>query len=479
MRLMSRLLPALILLVLLTSGGYVSIRLLAGQDLGIGTPLPNTRFAPGAGQVYLGVSTHGLVDGVAQWDSAAGISGHPALYGRWTKPDGPFAPILTEMAQRPGVTPIVHWNLPFTGDRVGNGSRDFDIKAQAAAVKAFRKPVFVRLDWEMNADWYPGWNPPAVSPSVFVESWRHVVGLFAGVPNVAFVWAPNVFSVHGYQTSQWYPGDSYIDWIGLDAYPQSAPEQALLHGPGAMEDTAVFAEKHSKPVMLAEWAVNTPHPDSAQPIDLVFDWAARHPVVRALVYFDFNLSTKDFRLASHPIAAAEYRARTAGKPQFLLSVPGDTGNGGPSPTGPPDTYSPSPKPTSVPPSQVPTPSATPTPTSSGNTGLGAPQHLIGIQSYTSVALHWRPVPAATQYEIYRDGTRVTETTATSYIDTGLRSGRPYTWTVAAADVRGVPGDLSLPFIITPGRWGTHPKPCTFGPAHRPCRYPSEGPPLVP
>jgi hypothetical protein len=487
----NRLLLAILLAALLSSGGLVAIRLMAGPGQPIGTGLPDTRFAPRSGQIYLGVSTHGIMDGVDGWSRAAGISGHPALYGRWTKPNGAFSPILDEVSTRPGITPIVHWNLPFTGGRVSGGSRDPDIKAQAAAVKAYRKPVFVRLNWEMNATWYPGWNAPAVSPMQFVESWRHVVKLFADVPNVAFVWAPNVLDPHGYKTAQWYPGDDYVDWMGLDAYPQSAPATTLLNGAGGMEEQAKFAEQHNKPLMLAEWAVNSPHPDSADPINLVFDWAARHPVVRALVYFDFDLSSKDFRLATHPIAAAAFRARTVGKKNFLLSLTGETappttsgsprvtGTSSPTPTKSGDP-SPSPSPSPSPGhSSKPTPTPTATPPPQGNTGLDPPTHLIGTQDYTSVALGWRPVNTAARYEVYRDGNRIGETTGTRFEDTGLRNGVPHTWTVAAIDQRDVPGELSAPFKITPGRWGTHAHPCTYGPSHKPCRYPSEGPALIP
>lgn len=465
--------PAIAALLTLLVGGYATERaFLADSVQPTGTALPDARLAPRAGEVYLGVSTHGVGAGVDGWDQAAGISQHPALYGRWTTPNGPFAPILADTASRPGITPIVHWNLPFANGRVTDGSQDTYILAQVAAVKAYRNPVFVRLDWEMNTDFYPGWNAPGVSPGQYVASWRHVVKLFAGVPNVAFVWSPNVFTSGNHQVSEWYPGDAYVDWTGLDAYPQSAPSSALLNGPGAMDASASFAAQHRKPLMLAEWALNTPHPDGADPINMVFDWAARYPAVRALVYFDFNLPPKDFRLASHPIAAAAFRKRTVGHPNFLLTVPGSTSPAGTaSPSG-------SRPPTSTP-SAAPSTGPTDSPSPWGNTGLGSPTHLYGIQSYTSVMLHWRPVSGASGYEVYRGGVPVAQTPSISYNDTGLTSGTPYTWTVAALDIRSVPGAISEPFTITPGRWGTHDQPCTYGPGHRPCRYPSEGSPPVP
>jgi hypothetical protein len=275
--------------------------------------LPGTAFVPADGQTYLGVSTHLITTGVDAWDRAAGIGTRPALYGRWTTPDGPFAPILTEVATRPGVAPIIHWNLPMDNGQITSGSQDAYISSQAAAVAAYGKPVFVRLDWEMNANWYP--------------HWRHVVSLFAGVQNVTFVWAPNVNDYNGQSPMTWYPGDQYVGWVGLDAYPQSAPATHLLNDSGGMNEFARFAAAHNKPLMLAEWAPNTPHPDTADPINLVIDWAEQYPAtVKALVYFDFQVGTKDFRLASHPVGAATFRARTSNHCRYVLTLVASNGD---------------------------------------------------------------------------------------------------------------------------------------------------------
>jgi hypothetical protein len=403
------------------------------------------RFEPPNGQVYLGVSTHLITTGVDAWDRAAGVKTHPALYGRWTTPDGPFQPILDEVATRAGVTPIVHWNLPMDGGQITNGSRDAYIRTQVAAVKAYRKPVFVRLDWEMNAYWYTHWNLPAVTATQFIASWRHVVKLFANLTNVAFVWAPNIGEPSNEPMQRWYPGDGFVDWVGLDAYPQSEPASSLLGGRDNMNVFAQFAAAHHKPLMLAEWAPNLPHPDTPEPINLVFNWAAHYPrTVKALVYFDFVVGTRDFRLTSHPIGAAVFRKRTADHSHYLLSL---------------DAAAPS------------------TTTSTAPRSRGAPAsptQLIGIQSYTSVALSWRPSSNATSYAIQRDGDTVGNSNTTKYNDTGLANGVQHTWTVTARSPGGT-STPSAPFTITPGRWGTHDHPCTYGPNHKPCRYPSEGP----
>jgi hypothetical protein len=280
-------------------------------------PPRQPRFRPPDDTVYLGVSTDH-----ARLPSFAKASGRtrPALYGRWTTPGGPVQPVLDDAA-RSGLTPIVHWNLPMDGQQVTSGRRDGYLRAQAAAIRAYGRPVFVRPSWEFNTGVYPQWSPPAVPPEQYVASWRHVAEIFADVDNVAFVWCPGTWpSPDGRRAADWWPGDDVVDWVGLDAYPQSAPADYLLHGSDGMEDAAAFAVAHGKPLMLAEWAPDLPNPDTAEPVDLVLDWAEAHPVVQALVYFDFVVGSKDYRLSAHPVGAAAYRRRVADTSRYLDRV---------------------------------------------------------------------------------------------------------------------------------------------------------------
>lgn len=281
-------------------------------------------FTPPDGTVLLGVSTDFYR--LDAFDQVAGIAGHPAIYNRWTTPNGPLAPILDDARSRPGMAPMASWNLSLADGAVAAGQEDGYLWDQAAAVKAYGGPVFIRLDWEMNATWYPQWNPPAVTPPAFIAAWRHVYEVFksAGASNAAFVWCPTVWNgPDGVDDSAWYPGDDAVDWVGLDAYPQGASPDYLLHGPDGMDQMAEFAAAHGKPLMLAEWAPQLPKPDTAASVDLVLDWAARYPkTVKALVYFDFDNRDegKDFLLADHPVAAAELRRRTQSSPQYVTSL---------------------------------------------------------------------------------------------------------------------------------------------------------------
>ena len=290
----------------------------AGADVAVFPPVPRD------GSVYLGVSEPGGATSLATFDSDAGIS-QPAIYNKYVPADGSLIPALQTGAFDPGMTMMISWDVTFSGQAVTSGADDAYLAAQAAAVKAYAKPVFLRLDWEMNGSWYSNYSLPAVSPAAYIASWRYVRQAFAAVPNASFVWAPNVndtsFRGATHPTSEWYPGDDVVDWVGLDAYPQFSTPAWILNGTDGMNAMAAFAQAQRKPMMLSEWAPDLPNADTAASIDMVLGWASAWPqTVKALVYFDFDNHTGDFTLADHPVGATELRRLTADRTRFLTSV---------------------------------------------------------------------------------------------------------------------------------------------------------------
>jgi len=81
----------------------------------------------------------------------------------------------------------------------------------------------VRLNWELNGNWY---NHSSNRPSqpVFIQAWRQVVNsIRVHAPNVLFDYCVNsrVSQDGDWQTS--YPGDEYVDIVGLDFYDAWPP----------------------------------------------------------------------------------------------------------------------------------------------------------------------------------------------------------------------------------------------------------------
>jgi hypothetical protein len=290
--------------------------------------LATAKLEPPNGDVYIGVDSD--ANNLAGFDNAVGIP-QPAIVGGYTWPDGPLQSVIAPIeSASPNSVPMVSWNVPMTNDQITDGSEDAYIEAQAAAVKSYGKPVFIRPDWEMNATWSPGYDiTGGVSPAQYVASWQHIYKLFSGVTNAVFVWCPNSGDPTGQQASAWYPGDAYVDWIGLDSYPEFGSANGFLASPDGANDMANFAAEHGKPLMLAEWGPNTMtmFTDNSSTVELVFNWAKSFPnTVKAIVYFNYiaengsAMSSSDFLLRDHPNVAAEFRKELSGDTGYLHSV---------------------------------------------------------------------------------------------------------------------------------------------------------------
>jgi beta-mannanase len=275
----------------------------------------------------VGLSTPGIGTNFDEFLSAVRLR-RVALYNRWTEPNGSFDWILNEFAKRP-VTGMISWNLPGDGTQasIAQGAWDANIRARAAEARAYRKPLFIRLNWEMNDFWYPwsarsriGVARPGNAPFDYIAAWRHVVSLFNDVPNVTFVWCPNLLQPvptgSGLTDWSWYPGDRYVGWIGVDAYPGSASWDWIEGGTQGLNAFDSFARQHGKPLMIAEWGLSTTGTgDSTWWMTTFLSWMSAHPSVKAQLYFDYDNSTTEhanYRLAEFPLAAAAYGDAMAG-----------------------------------------------------------------------------------------------------------------------------------------------------------------------
>ncbi len=103
-----------------------------------------------------------------------------------------------------------------------NGTYDSYIRSFAEAAREWGHPFFLRFNWEMNGNWFP-WSEGVNGnrPGEYVAAWRHVHDIFTavGATNTTWVWCPNVDPGNKLQgLASLYPGDSYVDWTGLDGY---------------------------------------------------------------------------------------------------------------------------------------------------------------------------------------------------------------------------------------------------------------------
>ncbi|RYZ64538.1 MAG: hypothetical protein EOP09_15785, partial [Proteobacteria bacterium] len=101
--------------------------------------------------------------------------------------------------------------------------------------------------------WYPyseAYIDGKSSASDYVKAWRHIVDIFrkTGADNVAWVWSPSVVDVGSVPAWKYYPGDEYVDWIGVSFY-SSNNLNAL--------DSLYQTHSQRKPFFITEWATST------------------------------------------------------------------------------------------------------------------------------------------------------------------------------------------------------------------------------
>jgi mannan endo-1,4-beta-mannosidase len=168
---------------------------------------------------------------------------------------------------------------------VSSGETDSYLHQYAATVKAFRYPVILSFGQEMNGDWYP-WGYSGCAPSAFVAAWRHVVTVFraAGADNVTWLWDPNVEYGGGPPLSDWWPGASYVDWVGLDGYYQYPADTFSTLFLPSINAIRSFTDK---PLLIAESGVTAV--DGTGKLKDLYTGAADADAL-GVVYFDVRQS---------------------------------------------------------------------------------------------------------------------------------------------------------------------------------------------
>ncbi len=233
-------------------------------------------------------------------------------------------------AAKNGSTPLItleFWDYTkgvsqprFRLNAISGGSFDAYLRRYARDAKAYGKTVWLRPLHEMNGSWYP-WagTVNGNKPADFVGAWRHIHDIFAeeGAGNVKFVWCPNATSVPNTSANSipsYWPGSSYVDFMGIDGYNFGGSDWHSFSGVfGSAYST--IAKLSSKPIIIPETACSPVGGDKAAWIADMFDVLPKaFPRVSGLVWFNTN-KEKDWRIES---SAATLKAFKSGASTFGL-----------------------------------------------------------------------------------------------------------------------------------------------------------------
>jgi Glycosyl hydrolase family 26 len=265
---------------------------------------------PVRSQAYLGAyepASPNSYSGMKLFAHTAGRAPNLALYysGWWE----PFRTSFAQEAYAAGATTVVQINpsnLPDdTVSIVGIVAGEYDsyLESFADQVASFGHEVVIGFGHEPDGVWYP-WSERYVSPSVWVAAWQHIVELFRqqGADNVTWLWTMNVLGNQTHPLSAWWPGASYVNWVGIDGYYQHPDASyAQVFGP-----TIVAVRQFTDaPILIAETAIGTIGTEPSQ----IADMCAGTRVYGNLgfIWFDMNVSGEPYRLEGDGSTIAVFR----------------------------------------------------------------------------------------------------------------------------------------------------------------------------
>lgn len=219
--------------------------------------------------------------------------------------------------------------------RITSGAYDSKLYETFGYLNTLSCPVFVRIGGEMNV-----WGDQA-APADFIAAYQHVVNIARSqAPRAAMVFSPNYSSANRVDMDIYYPGDQYVDWVGVSLYydrwshtGDTARDE--FYGVGAYGDALLNVQQgvnlsrlHHKPVIITEGGSCNKFKGTDNSA-----WAADrmerayaflpmvYPEIKAIISSDYgdSWSGVDYTFYTNPTVTAAYRRGVASNPTYLHS----------------------------------------------------------------------------------------------------------------------------------------------------------------
>lgn len=176
----------------------------------------------------------------------------------------------TQVRSKGGPDPI------FTMEKFIQGDFDPQLKAWARAAQKSPGPYILEFGPEANGNWFPWngqWNGGGVrhlygdplipdGPERFRDAYRRLITLFAAEGLRQVTWVFHVDTAKLPYTSwnkaeYYYPGDDYIDWIGLSVFGAQLPNHQWIQFESKIKNfwPEIRELTRKKPLIISEFGV--------------------------------------------------------------------------------------------------------------------------------------------------------------------------------------------------------------------------------
>ena len=170
----------------------------------------------------------------------------------------------------------------FTLEKIIKGNFDQELREWAKSAKKHNIPIIIDFALEMNGDWF-GWSgqlngadsktiygDPTYfdGPEKYRDAYRHIIDIFRdeAVHNVTWFFHPNIQSIPNEEWNSpkyYYPGDDYIDWIGISIYGAFYPKKSYWNTFDEILENnykKILEISSTKPLAILEIGVTDNHP---------------------------------------------------------------------------------------------------------------------------------------------------------------------------------------------------------------------------
>ncbi len=222
--------------------------------------------------------------------------------------DNSFPASFTPSVGKSGKKLLIFWEPSFGYNQINDGSHDDYIKNFASGAKAYGYPIILVPFDEMNLNeeaW--GYGQNGNTADGFVMAWRHIHNLFSSVPNVKFAIDFNSKSVPNTSDNtfaDYYPGDTYVDYVGLDGFNFGNPWQSFDEVfSAAVKEVSVFG----KPLYILSMA----SADGPGKASWIFEGLGqsikKYPRIMGWVWFNAN-KENDWRVNSNNASLESFKS---------------------------------------------------------------------------------------------------------------------------------------------------------------------------
>lgn len=237
----------------------------------------------------------------------------------------------------------------YTLQNIIDGVYDEELKQYARDARDSSVPIMIEFGTEVNGDWFSwggaingggvtnGYGDPAYpdGPERFRDAYRRIIDIFRGEQANNVTWA---FHMNGGSSpeAEWnkmnnyYPGDSYIDWIGVSIYGGQVPGEKWEDFSSQIERAynEISGVSAVKPIAVFEFGV-IEDPSAGSKAGWIGDAlevleSGKYPRIKALSYWHSSWTNDDgrasnMRLDSSPEVLKTYSTIIASP--FFVTVP--------------------------------------------------------------------------------------------------------------------------------------------------------------